>query len=215
MLATVEQQTFTTLVQGRIGVLDETQLFASTTFSDQNSDLFLGSTKLAESGRTEFGDVRLGVRRTLMKEGPGRPNIIGTIDGAIPTGETSYAVGGGLAFVKSIDPAVLFASASYSHTFSRDFSDVTRLEPKDRLSVSMGYALALNDTLTLSTSVSGVFTGATRFDNAVLRQQDSYSLQFGLTSWLAKGLYIEPSVSLGLTGPGNSVAFGVTVPYTF
>ena len=112
-------------------------------------------------------------------------------------------------------PRVLFASASYSHTFSRDFSDVTRLEPKDRLSVSMGYALALNDTLTLSTSVSGVFTCATRFDNAVLRQQDSYSLQFGLTSWLAKGLYIEPSVSLGLTGPGNSVAFGVTVPHTF
>ena len=37
----------------------------------------------------------------------------------------------------------------------------------------------------------------------------------GITSWLAKGLYIEPSVSLGLTGPGNSVAFGVTVPYTF
>ena len=48
-----------------------------------------------------------------------------------------------------------------------------------------------------------------------MRQQDSYSMQVGLTSWLAKGLYIEPSVSFGLSGPGNSVAFGVTVPYTF
>ena len=81
--------------------------------------------------------------------------------------------------------------------------------------MSMGYALALNDTLTLSTSVSGVFSGATRFDNAALRQQDSFSLAFGLTSWLAKGLYIEPSVSFGLNGPGDSFAFGVTVPYSF
>ncbi len=79
----------------------------------------------------------------------------------------------------------------------------------------MGYALALNDTLTISTSVSGLFTGATSFDNAELRQQDSFSLQFGLTSWLAEGLYIEPSVSFGLDGPGDSFAIGVTVPYTF
>ncbi len=40
-------------------------------------------------------------------------------------------------------------------------------------------------------------------------------MQFGLTSWLAKGLYIEPTVSFGLNGPGDSFALGVTVPYTF
>ncbi len=83
------------------------------------------------------------------------------------------------------------------------------------ISIAVGYALALNDTLTLSTSVSGVFSGATRFDNAELRQQDSFSLAFGLTSWLAKGLYIEPSVSFGLDGPGDSFTLGVAVPYTF
>ena len=64
-------------------------------------------------------------------------------------------------------------------------------------------------------TVSGVFTSATRFDNAELRQQGRFSLQFGLTSWLAKGLYIEPSVSFGLSGPGDSYAFGLLVPYTF
>jgi hypothetical protein len=159
--------------------------------------------------------VRLGIRHTLLKEGPRRPNIIATLDGRIPTGDTSYAVGGGLAFVKSIDPVVLFASTNYRHTFSRDFAEVTRLEPEDRIDVSMGYALALNDTLTISTSVSGLFTRATSFDNAKLRQQDNFSLKFGMTSWLAKGLYIEPSVSFGLNSPGDSFAFGVLVPYSF
>ncbi len=110
---------------------------------------------------------------------------------------------------------VLFANTNYRHTFSRDFADVTRLEPEDRIDATLGYAYALNDTLTLSTAVSGLFTGETAFDNATLRQQELFSLQFGLTSWLAKGLYIEPTVSFGLNGPGDSFAIGVTVPYTF
>jgi hypothetical protein len=28
-------------------------------------------------------------------------------------------------------------------------------------------------------------------------------------------LYIEPTVSFGLNGPGDSFALGVTLPYTF
>ena len=192
-LGTAESHTFTTTLLGRVGIGDETELFAGTSFRNQDNDTFFGSRKLADSSVTEFGDVRLGVRRTLMIEGPGRPDIIATLSGRIPTGHTSYAVGGGLAVVKSVDPVVLFANANYRHTFSRNFSD----------------------TLTLSTSVSGLFSGATRFDNAELRQQDSFSLSFGLTSWLAKGLYIEPSVSFGLGGPSDSYSLGVTLPYTF
>lgn len=215
VLAAVEQETFTTLLLGRVGVLDETEVFASTTFVDQDNGVFSGSQKIAESGRTEFGDVRLGVRRTLLKEGPGYPGVIATVDGRIPTGDTSWAAGGGLALVKSVDPVVLFANGNYRHTFSRDFADVTRLEPEEQFDVSLGYALALNDTLTLSSSVSGLFTGTTRFDNAELRRQNRFSLSFGLTSWLAEGLYIEPSVSFGLGDPGDSYVLGVTLPYTF
>ena len=40
-------------------------------------------------------------------------------------------------------------------------------------------------------------------------------MQLGLTAWLAKGLYIEPSVAFDLNGPGDSVVFGLTLPYTF
>ncbi len=109
----------------------------------------------------------------------------------------------------------LFANANYRRTFSRDFSDVTRLEPQDRVDATLGYALALNDTLTISAAVSGVFTGATSFDNAELRQRELFSLRLGLTSLLTENLYVEPTVSFGLNGPGNSVVFGVSLPYTF
>jgi excisionase family DNA binding protein len=214
-LATVRQSTFTTFLSARIGVLNETELFLSTIFRNQNSDVFAGAIRVAEDHRTEFGDIRFGVRRTLLTEGPGRPNLIANVFGHFPTGETSYAAGGGLSVVKSFDPVVLFATANYRHTFSRDFADVTRLEPEERFDVTLGYALALNDTLTISTAVSGLFSGTSTFSNATLLRQDVYSLQLGLTSWLARGLYIEPTVSFGLSGPGNSFAFGVTLPYTF
>ncbi len=214
-LATIRQSAFTTLFSARVGIFDETEAFVSTIFRSQHSDVFVGAAKIAEDDRTGFGDVRLGVRRTFLTEGPGRPNIIANLFGHVPTGQSSYAVGGGLSVVKSFDPVVLFATANYRHTFSRDYADVTRLEPEERFDVTLGYALALNDTLTISTSVSGLFSGASTFTNATLLRQDMYSLQLGLTSWLATGLYIEPSVSFGLSGPGNSVAFGVTLPYTF
>jgi hypothetical protein len=63
-------------------------------------------------------------------------------------------------------------------------------------------------------SISGAFTAATRSGGNELRQQESYSLRFGLTSWLVGGIYIEPSVSFNLGGPDDSFAFGLTVPYT-
>jgi excisionase family DNA binding protein len=214
-LATVRQSAFTTLLSARVGILDETEAFVSGIFRSQNSDVLIGNERVAEDHLSEFGDIRLGVRHTLVTEGPGRPNVIAAIFGHVPTGHTSYAIGGGVSLVKSFDPVVLFATANYRHTFSRDFADVTRLEPEERFDVTLGYALALNDTLSISTSVSGLFSGESSFTNATLLRQEVYSLQFGLTSWLARGLYIEPTVSFGLSGPGNSVAFGVTLPYTF
>ncbi|HEX9727021.1 MAG TPA: hypothetical protein VGA37_00780, partial [Gemmatimonadales bacterium] len=72
-----------------------------------------------------------------------------------------------------------------------------------------------NDTVTMSMAVSGVFTGATTLDRSRTRQPDVFSGRLGVTSWLRKGLYIEPSVSFALNGPADSFAFAVTMPYAF
>ena len=77
----------------------------------------------------------------------------------------------------------------------------------------LGYALALNDTLAISTVASGAFIRATQQGSA--RRVDFFSVRLALTSALARGLFIEPSVSFGLSGPGQSFVMGVTVPYSF
>jgi hypothetical protein len=165
--------------------------------------------------RREIGDVSIGVRRTFLRERTGLPDIVASFSGRIPTRDTPYAVSGGLVLVKSVDPVVLFANANYTHSFIRSFSSATRFVTEHSVDTSVGYGLALNDTLALSMAVSGVFTGATTIDNTRLRQPRAFSGRFGLTSWLAKGLYVEPSVSFGLTGPVRTFAFGVTLPYAF
>lgn len=214
-LVTLEQEALVSLLVIRAGIFSETELFASTTFHRQDNHQFLGSIDLAGSKRSEFGSTRVGVRRTLLRERARRPDLVVTLDGQLPTGNTSYGLGGGLVLVKSVDPVVLFANAGYLHTFSRAGLDATRREPQKTVDVSMGYGLALNDTLAISMAVSGLFTGGGIVDQARLRRTSLYSGRIGLTSRVAQGLYIEPSVSFGLGGPVDSFAFGVSLPFAF
>jgi excisionase family DNA binding protein len=218
--ATFERETATVLGLLRVGVLEETEVFASTTYQYEDVTLDLGARRLGGSSDHELGDVRIGARRTLLSERVGWPTVVLSAEGRIPTHDhhTSWAAGGRLALIKSLDPVVLFANGGYRYTFSRDFDDPSRLEPEQVIDVTLGYAFALNDVLSLNTSVAGVYTSQTDFDdpaNTLLRQEDAYFLQLGLTAWLTEGLYIEPSVSFDLSGRDNGFVLGVTLPWTF
>jgi hypothetical protein len=215
-LATQEQSVLTTALFGRVGVLDETEVYAGGSFHHLENRLAVGTSDLASSERNLYGDFILGVRRTLLREGVGRPDIIASFDAQIPTSDESpYVLGGGLALVKSIDPLVLFAGSTYQYGLRRHLPDGTRLPSGSAFAVSLGYGLALNDTIAISTTASGVFTKAVFREDFTTGRAENFILRFALTSALARGLYIEPSVSIGLSGPGQSFAMGVTVPYSF
>lgn len=214
-LSSVERETFTSSFGLRYGLADNLQLFASIPFMYQ-TDTTTSFDEQAREKKSRFGDVSLGLRRSVLQEGLGYPEIIVSIDGQIPTGKGSYGIGAGVALVKSLDPAVLFANFGYKYAFGRSYEDLTLLTPQNTFSASLGYAYALNDTLTLGTSVSGVFSGRTMFDNGVvLQSRKQFSLQFGLTSLIGKNLYIEPTVSFGLNRAVSDVSFGATLVYTF
>ena len=70
-LATIEQDTFTSFLLGRYGLADDTEIFASTTYSHQESTSFVGVEQLASATRSGFGPVRMGLRRTVLQQGPG------------------------------------------------------------------------------------------------------------------------------------------------
>jgi hypothetical protein len=214
-LATDQHALFTTALVGRIGILSETELFAGASFNHLRRRLFVGLTELAHSTRSESGNVDVGVRRTVLREAPGRPDVIATFSTQLPTGDDPYTLGGGLVLVKSLDPVALFAGSNYRWSLPRDLDGGRRLESAHSVDVSLGYGLALNDRLAISTVASALFARAVALQSTASRRTDSFSLRFALTSSLARGLYIEPSVSLGLSGPGQSFAMGVTLPYSF
>jgi hypothetical protein len=215
-LATRESSALTTVLAGRVGVLDETELYAGTAFYRLEDRLVAGATDLAVAGRTLAGDISVGLRRTLLREAAGRPDLVATIDVQIPTGDDRvWVLGAGLAAVKSVDPVVLFAGTSYQHGYARTRPGGTRLAGGDALSASLGYGLALNDSIAISTAATGVFTRASFVEGVDPTRAESFSLRFALTSALARGLYIEPSVTVGLSGPGQSFTMGVTAPFAF
>jgi hypothetical protein len=216
LLATQERSVLTTALFARVGILNETEIYAGGSFHHVENRLVAGTLDLASGGRNVAGDVSLGVRRTLLREGAGRPDIVASFDAQIPTGDESpYVLGGSLAVVKSIDPVVLFAGSTYQHGLTRDLPDGTRLAPGDAVAVSLGYGLGINDTIAISTAASGVFTRAAFRADVTTARAETFLLRFALTSALARGLYIEPSVSIGLSGPGQSFTMGVTLPLAF
>jgi len=63
--------------------------------SREGFSFFLANSHNRSHTRTTGGDLTLGLRRTLMREGVGYPEVIASLEGAIPTGQSSYGVGGG------------------------------------------------------------------------------------------------------------------------
>lgn len=214
-LGLVESDTFGGVLVGRYSIGRATELFASTSYRNQQVAIFADGQPFSRASRGDFGDIGLGVRRTIVDEGPGRPDVIVTLEGSIPTGASSYGAGGGVTLVKSFDPVVLFGSIDYRHTFSRDFANINRLQPRDRIDAQVGYAFALNDTVILNTALQGSFNFAATFSDAEFRQNDTFNLLLGLTARVSRNLFVQPSVSYRLNGTGSGVLFGLNFPYTF
>jgi excisionase family DNA binding protein len=211
-LATLEQSSFTTVVVGRVGILNETEVFAGTAYSTQNTQQLAAGTVIGISDGSGFRSTTTGIRRTVLREGVKRPVVVASFSGQIPTRDALPAVGGGLVMVKSLDPVVLFASANYVHPFER--ITVAR-RPVDTVDVTLGYGLGLNDATAISLAVGGVFAETTSTEGGTLKSPSLFSLRFSVTTALGQGMYLEPSVSIGLSGPGHSFAFGITMPFAF
>ena len=214
-LGLVETDRFGGVLVGRYSIGRDTELFANTSYQTRRIAIIANGQPFSSNSRGDLGDVGLGIRRTVVHEGSGRPDVIVTVDGSIPTGASSYGLGGGVTLVKSFDPAVLFGSLNYRHTFSREFADITRLQPRDRIDAEIGYAFALNDTLILNSALSGSFNLATSFPNAEFRQNEMFNLRMGLTARISRKLFVQPSVSYRLNGPSSGLVFGLNFPYSF
>jgi len=220
-LGSLVDKGFSMDLAARYGISRRLQLFGSIPWQQRQVELTWNDPLTGHPNtnslddRSEWGDLTLGGRWTAVQEDSIFPEVILSLESRVPTGDSSYALGAGIALVRSIDPMVLFGNFNALHTYSRYFEDASRLQPENTLSASLGYALALNDSLTLSNSLTGIFTRRTTFEHATLPAQERFILQFGLTSKLTRDLFIEPSLAFDISGTGSNYSIGVRLPYTF
>ncbi|MFO1127917.1 MAG: transporter [Rhodospirillales bacterium] len=198
-----------------------------------------------ENNANGIGDVRFGVKYSLVPQSLAFPNIIASLSASAPTGDPPYlkpppgasadalsrdirdpfavqlgtghwSISPGLTAIKSFDPLILFASANYTHYFPEEFYGVN-VEPGDLYDVNAGLGFAVNDSGTISGQVFAGYQEEWVFDGTHVAETSSspISLRFAYTHILSARSLIEPSVLFGLTGDANDALLSLAYSHNF
>jgi hypothetical protein len=218
-LLRVVQNTATANLAVRYGLRNDLQVTARlpATYRSLSTNVIPALGNSTHTNDTYAGDLSSSLLGVVAHEGPGRPNVILSGDVILPTGPGDRGVGAGVVMSKSFDPVVLFGGASYMHGFHTDGADVRRVLGEHNVGFNFGYVYAVND----SVALSGAFIGTYRTNprgiatGGLVPSRETYQLQLGATMQLGRGLFIEPTVGMGIGGAAPDVTLSVNVPYTF
>lgn len=205
----------------------------------------------------EFGDVSLGLYYQLAQETPYRPDVVWNIRVKGPTGSHPYgikssvtsennnlkvperlpsgngvwALSTGLSFVKTVDPAILFANIGLFYNFEESFDDISSIpgitvpgsvKLGDSFQYGLGTAFALNETTSLSLGFSHRLTARSRtkveggsWHDIVGSDGNAATLSLGLTHALNEKTSMVTSLGIGLTPDASDLTLSVKFPQTF
>ena len=169
-----------------------------------------------------FGDVAVGLAKTLVHESGWVPDVLGRIAYEIPTGpENSNQVplssrrnnlALSLTGTKRQDPLVFVATAGYTKAFQTGL-----LNPGDQLNFQTGAFLGTSPETTLRGVVQENFIRSIRVDDVTLRGSDTVqsTLNFGASSILGRGLLLDLQLGLGLTNAAPKYSVILSSTYRF
>jgi hypothetical protein len=125
-----------------------------------------GPTESSSQSGAGLGDVRVGLAKTLLREGLWTPDLVGRVTWDTDTGETSdngVSLGGGfhelrgsLTAIKRQDPVAFVGGLSYEHTFEND-----GVQPGATISANFGGFIALSPETSLRLLVSAAYQDET------------------------------------------------------
>jgi hypothetical protein len=204
-----------------------------------------------------LGDISAGANYRILKETAGRPDVVLSarvkapsgkhpfgveveevegsegnlvIPTALSTGSGVWGASLGVSMLKTIDPLVVFGSATYFRNFRRKFDDIDEAEGDQPGSVKMGdafqfgagLAFALNERSSISMSYSQRFVNRARLtpeggdEQAIVGSQANIGMvNLGATFSLTDKISIISTVGIGLTEDAPSMIAGVRVPVRF
>lgn len=209
---------------------------SSTSLGDVNVGAYYHLPKSAPTDLDWIASVRLkaptgrhpfGIK--LRNADPNNSNLV--IPSRQPTGNGVWNTSFGLSVLKAYDPVVLFGNVGLSYNFDRSFGDlsstigtVTPGEVKlgHAWTFGGGFALALNDRMSISFSYAQLIQKAARLRaeggpwvRQVGTDVNSATFNSSLTHQLSPRLSMVGTASLGLTPDAPDFSIGIKFPYSF
>jgi len=164
-----------------------------------------------KTGEFGLGDIVAGFKHLIVVEHGNFPDIVGSVNLSFPSGRQSdsynplnlgsgiWQMSSSLSFVKSSDPAAIFGTVGYNHSFG---SEIGR-----NINYLLGLGFAVNPKLTLS----GQFSGAYEFES----KREPMSFRAGLSYNSGLNQYIEPSVTFGLNDDATDTIINLSYSRRF
>ncbi|MEK6550883.1 MAG: hypothetical protein AABZ50_04500 [Pseudomonadota bacterium] len=165
-----------------------------------------------------------------LRDASGGAGIL-TAPTELPSGNGVWSVSTGLSFVKTVDPAILFANVGYFYNFSRRFDDLStqagtqtpgRVKLGDSLQFGLGTAFALSERTSLSFSYAQRFSARSRtrldgggWSSVPGSDANSATFNFGLTHALSDRASMVTNLGIGLTPDAPDLQLTIKFPYSF
>lgn len=175
----------------------------------------------ANRSANNFGDIRLGLAKTLLTEKSWWPDVIARITWSADTGPTPYMLplgagynelNGSITLSKRQDPLVFFGTASYQAAFSRD-----NRSPGNTLGFLIGTVMAASPDTSLRFFINQNFlSNAALYGKSIQGTATNIStLNIGASSVLGKGFFLDFTSGVGLTRTSPDYTVGLSFAYRF
>lgn len=160
---------------------------------------------------------------------PGNNNL--SIPEDLPTGNGVWTASAGLTFLKTVDPAILFANVGYAYNFIQSFDDISpqqgtktpgEVDLGDSLQLGAGIAFAVNERTSISMSYAHRFAEQSRtklkggdWGDVIGSDISAGSLNLGATYAMTDRFWTVANVSVGVTPDAPDITVGLKFPYNF
>ncbi len=227
----IKRNQVTAAMTTRIGLPWHSQLDVRIPYSFIEDRRFTADNEDTSDSSRGVGDISIGLSHQLIYGEDGSPDILGSLRWKTTTGRgpfdttashpialgTGYdTVSFGLTAAKVVDPLVYFGGINYGWSLSTR-QTAGRLNPGDSIGFSLGTAIALNLTSSLSFSYDQQFVDRSKLDGEPIPGTYLTTGTFTIGGAVAVSNTKSADISLGIgvTEDAPDVLFGVTLPIRF
>jgi hypothetical protein len=180
------------------------------------------STESTTQSEGAFGDLRVGIAKTLLRESLWRPNLVGRITWDTNTGklsENGLYLGGGfnefrgsLTATKRQDPIAFIGGLSCEYSLEEE-----QIKPGPIISANFGSLIALSPETSFQFLLAGAYEEESELSGNEILASDRTITSFvvGISTLIAPRTLLNISVGIGLTDDADDFTIALSLPFRF